>query len=95
MNSGTKSSYITLLITLNACAHRPGTPEAALKIKKEAINTIYKLASEMENSGDNDDGNKAKEASGTPRTNHLTFSSSERSKAGQGDTAAMMENRQN
>ncbi len=45
--------------------------------------------------GDSDDGNKAKEARGTPRTNHLTFSSSERIKAGQGDTAAKMENRQN
>ena len=31
------TGIITLLITLNACAPRPGTPEAALKIKKEAI----------------------------------------------------------
>ena len=33
----TYTGIITLLITLNACAPRPGTPEAALKIKKEAI----------------------------------------------------------
>ena len=33
----TYAGIITLLITLNACAPRPGTPEAALKIKKEAI----------------------------------------------------------
>ena len=45
--------------------------------------------------GGSEDGNQAKEARGTPRTNHLTFSSSERSKAGQGDTAAKMENRKN
>ena len=32
----TYTGIITLLITLNACAPRPGTPEAALKIKKEA-----------------------------------------------------------
>ena len=33
----TYTGIITLLITLKACAPRPGTPEAALKIKKEAI----------------------------------------------------------
>ena len=33
----TYTGIITLLVTLNACAPRPGTPEAALKIKKEAI----------------------------------------------------------
>ena len=33
----TYAGIITLLITLNACAPKPGTPEAALKIKKEAI----------------------------------------------------------
>ena len=33
---------LTLLITLNACAPKPGTPEAALKIKQEAIKTQEK-----------------------------------------------------
>ena len=32
-----KIALITTIISINACAPKPGTPEAALKIKKEAI----------------------------------------------------------